>query len=362
MHTPLPTLKLGHTLQARYRVREKLGAGGFGAVYLADDLRLRGRRVAIKELSHPSTAACRLFQQEAAVLASLDHPGLVRVSDFFEEQRSHYLVMDYIEGEDLLDLAAEAEQEKRLLPTDRVLDWMLQLCEAVAYLHRQQPPIIHRDIKPNNVRLSTSGRAILVDFGIAKIDPESKTEGMAKAISHGFSPPEQYASGGTNTRSDVYSLGATAYCLLTVLPPPDSFKRLMLGEPLVPPRRLNPDLKKKVETVILKAMSLSCADRYADAAKMLAALQRALGRPVTLPPAPKSSSTPMPTAQPTPSATQTRCARCGSRVRAGARFCPRCGLPLSNDRVRCPHCGAVQRAGARFCSQCRTPLPLSKIT
>ncbi|MGC9349922.1 MAG: serine/threonine protein kinase, partial [Anaerolineae bacterium] len=209
MPKPLPTLKLGYTLQGRYRILRKLASGGFGSVYLADDMRLRGRRVAIKELSDPAPAARRLFQQEAVVLASLSHPGLVRVSDFFAEGRSHYLVMDYIEGEDLLELAIEAEKAHELLPVDQVCEWMLQVCDAVAYLHAQVPSIVHRDIKLNNIRLSKSGQAVLVDFGIAKVDPKAKTEMMAKAVSEGYSPPEQYAGpNGTDTRSDVYALGA----------------------------------------------------------------------------------------------------------------------------------------------------------
>jgi serine/threonine-protein kinase len=150
---PLPTLPLGYSLGGgRYKIGKKLGEGGYGSVYLAQDTRLGTRQVAIKELLEPSPEAEKLFAHEAALLSSLNHPGLVRVSDFFGEGRSHYLVMDYIDGRDLLELAIQAEQGKRMLSADKAAAWILQVCEAVAYLHSQRPPVIHRDIKPGNIR------------------------------------------------------------------------------------------------------------------------------------------------------------------------------------------------------------------
>ncbi|MBN2393561.1 MAG: tetratricopeptide repeat protein [Anaerolineae bacterium] len=362
MQRSLPTLPLGHSLQGRYQILKKLGAGGYGSVYLAKDARLPGRKVAIKELNDPSPTAQQLFQHEATILASLDHPGLVHVSDFFSEGRSVYLVMDYIDGRDLLEVAVEADTAKKLLPADRVVDWMLQVCEAVAYLHRRNPPIVHRDIKPNNIRLSTSGQAILVDFGIAKIDPKTKTQMMAKAVSEGFSPPEQYAgAGSTNTRSDVYALGATLYCLLTVTPPPDAFARLTQDVTLVPPRRVNKALSETLERVILKAMDLNELLRYQDAGELLGALQQAVGRPVSvLPPIPSPMATPdQPSREVEPVMLkppgETLCPKCNTLVRQGARYCQKCGTSLISGHP-CPQCGTLNRPGARFCSRCRTAL------
>lgn len=394
MQHGLPTLPLGHALQGRYQIIKKLGAGGYGSVYLAEDQRLRGRQVAVKELSDPSESAQQLFKQEAQVLAALDHPGLVRVSDFFGEGRSYYLVMDYIAGRDLLDLVVDAEKQRRHLPIDKAVGWMIQVCDAVAYLHHQQPPIIHRDIKPNNVRLTQKDRAVLVDFGIAKIDPKAKTQVMAKAVSQGFSPPEQYGAGGSGTdaRSDVYALGATLYCLLTLTPPPDSFDRLMRGTALSPPRQINTRISPTLETVVLQAMSVNVAQRYRDAGELLMALQAATGRPVTQQaaavsarrqlvsypgvqhtPAPPSR-TPAPAAGVKPplpatppkapvadsvSPTQgVACPQCSALVRLGARFCPQCGKTMDTAR-RCFKCNMPYRSGARFCAKCGGTLPLT---
>jgi eukaryotic-like serine/threonine-protein kinase len=355
MQRSFATLAAGQLLQKRYQVVRKLGAGGYGSVYLAEDTRLPGRRVAAKELSDPSPAARELFEHEAAILASLNHTGLVRVSDFFSEGRSSYLVMEYIEGQDLLDLAIEAEKSTEMLAVDQVVDWMLQVCEAVAYLHRREPPVVHRDIKPNNIRLSDSGRATLVDFGIAKVDPNTKTQKIAKAVSEGFSPPEQYGGGGsTNTRSDVYALGATLYCLLTVTPPPDSFERLTRDVALTPPRKINPAVGAELEQVVLKAMSLNALSRYHDAGDMLAAMQAALGRPVSVMPArlgaPRAAALPA-----LKSPGETACPQCRARVRSGARFCQTCGANLISG-VPCSQCGTLNRPAARFCSRCRAPM------
>jgi len=339
---------MGHTLgQDRYLVIKKLGRGSYGAVYLACDLRLGQRQVAIKELLESSPEAQDLFQREALLLATLNHPGLVHVLDFFSEGRSQYLVMDYIEGRDLREVVHEAAKARQLLSIQQVLEWMGQVCEAVAYLHHRTPPIVHRDIKPANIRLSTEGRAILVDFGIAKVDPKTTTIVMAKAVSAGFSPPEQYeGGGGTDTRSDVYALGATFYSLLTLKTPPDGFERFMRKTPIISPTRFNPAVSAALEEVTLKAMSLEAVDRYQDAAQMLKSLKTATG--------PLEPPSVLSAVSAAPAASGMKCWRCGNLCRSNARFCPKCGASVGNIAAAsmCPVCGASLRPGAHFCKRC----------
>ena len=353
----VPTLPLGSPLgQSRYRIIKKLGKGAYGSVYLAQDTRLGDHQVAIKELLEPSPEAHQLFHREATLLASLNHPGLVRVSDFFSEGRSHYLVMDYIEGRDLREIVVEAESSHQLLPADQVIAWIMQVCEAVAYLHHRTPPIIHRDIKPANIRLSTEGRAILVDFGIAKVDPKSTTMVMAKAVTVGFSPPEQYDGGsGTDARSDVYALGATLYCMLALKSPPDGFERLIRGTPLMPPSQINPAVSVLLEEIVLKAMALDGPDRYEDANEMLQALRSA-----TVPLVAPQIDTPL-----VVSPSRIKCPRCGNLCRPDARFCPRCGTAFRSIAQKlsqqCPTCGTITRVEARYCPKCGTQLTTARL-
>jgi len=346
--SPLLELPAGHLLLARYKIVKRLGAGGYGSVYLAQDMRLGARHVAIKELHDPSEESRQLFEQEARLLARLIHPNLVRVTDFFEEGEGCYLVMDYVEGQDLLDLIMEAERTQQFPLIAQVTDWMTQICEAVAYLHGLNPPIIHRDIKPANIRLSPSGRVILVDFGIAKVGEQTRTQRMARAISQGFSPPEQYGShSGTDMRSDIYALGATCYCLLAIRLPPDGFELLTGKTSLRPPSHYNPAVPEKLETIVLRAMSVNSAKRYANAGHMLKALQEERGLFLQQPKLQQSSVTPV----------LEVCPKCKTALRAGARFCNACGMDL-RETTRCPHCNALTRSAARFCTNCGKSLRL----
>lgn len=350
----IATLPAGKMLSLRYKVIKKLGEGGYGAVYLAEDIRLGDKKVAIKELLDATSESQALFANEARLLASLNHPGLVKVSDFFSEGHSYYLVMDYIEGQDLLDLISDAEMKGIMLPYDLVMEWMTQLCESVGYIHQRTPPIVHRDIKPGNVRLNSSGNAILVDFGIAKADPKAKTVRMAKAVSLGFSPPEQYGSdSGTDTRSDVYALAATMYCLLTIQLPTDSSERLINSLELPPPSQFNPIIPKKLDGIILKAMSLDSLQRYQNAVEILDALNTIQQKHVL------ASGKKLSPIAPHPTQAAILCINCCTPLRPGARFCPKCGInqtASSASKNTCPKCHTPTRAGAHFCPQCRTAL------
>jgi tetratricopeptide (TPR) repeat protein len=300
-------LKVGDVLQGRYRIIKLLGAGGFGAVYLAEHVRLQGRLIALKVSFDNSKDAEKQFLFEASTLASLRHHALPTVSDSFVEPGGQlFLVMDYIEGQDLTDVIMQSNGP---LTETKALEWLIQVSEAVAHLHEQPQPIIHRDIKPPNIKITPDGKAVLVDFGIAKqFMPGKRTAKIAKAFSPGFSPKEQYI-GTTDTRADVYALGATLYCLLTATVPPDAFEERYMGQVMLPPpRKLNPRITPQTEQVIMRAMALEARYRYDNGRDLLQALRACQVGQV--------------------GASGTRCPRCGQINRPRVRFCVRDGTPL----------------------------------
>ena len=266
-------LATGQILRDRYRIARLLGQGGFGAVYRAWDMNL-DKLCALKENLDTSENAQRQFKREARMLSDLSHPNLPRVIDhFIIPGQGQYLVMDFIEGQDLQEKLAQAGGQ---LAEAQALDWIIQVCEALEYLHSQNPPVIHRDIKPANIKITPQGRAVLVDFGIAKAyDPAARTTVGARAVTPGFSPLEQYSgSGRTDARTDLYALGATLYMLLTGQAPPEAPDR-NLGTALAAPRQLNPAVSPAVEQAVLTAMALLPENRYPSARAMRQALQAA---------------------------------------------------------------------------------------
>ena len=252
------TLPEGTFLEGRYRLDKLLSQGGMGTIYKAFDTKLQVA-VAIKENFLQTPQAIEQFEQEALILARLQHSNLPRVSDHFTFNQQQYLVMDFIEGRDLWDLV---EANGGPLDERITLGYILQVCDAVSYLHRQDPPILHRDIKPQNIKITPDGRAVLVDFGIAKvITADGRTYTGAQAATPGFSPPEQYGGVGTTPRSDVYSLGATLYAVLTGEYPPDSISLLSNAEVFRPARAVNRRLSRQVSVAIEQAMHLRQQDR-----------------------------------------------------------------------------------------------------
>jgi serine/threonine-protein kinase len=244
-----------------------------GAVYLADDNRLDGRRCAIKEtqplpgLSQGTAQAMRdQFQREASILARLDHPNLPKVSDYFSEGDRDYLVMDYVPGPDLHQMAADARRQGRFLDENTVVSWGAQLCDALTYLHHQTPPVLHRDVKPANIKLTPEGRTKLVDFGLVKpLDPDDP---QTLTSLHGvgslpYTPLEQYVDelGHTDPRSDLYALGATLYHLLTCQEPPSAQARFLDPSLLIRPRKINPAISPHVEAAVLLALALHPYER-----------------------------------------------------------------------------------------------------
>src|SRR3984957_18200449 len=258
MGDPNGPLNPGKVLANRYLIEKMLGGGGMGVVYLARDQRLANRPCAIKEMvDHFIDQAQRLeandyFAREADTLAQLKHQAIPAITDRFDDQNRHYLVMEYVEGRNLEEeLAARGEP----LPEGLVIDIARQLCDVLAYLHGLAPSIIYRDMKPSNVMLTEKGRVVLVDFGIARLFKAARKGTMIGTL--GFAPPEQY-QGIADPRSDIYSLGATLHYVVTGRDPekfpPFSFP---------PIRDLRPDISSNLTGAIDRALAYDMNGRPA---------------------------------------------------------------------------------------------------
>ncbi len=296
------TLENGEIVEDRYRIEGFLARGGMGAVYRAWDLRLN-RPVCLKELiPQPGLDAGMLeqlrqqFQHEAQVLATLVHPYLVRVTDYFSWRGNEYLVMDFVEGESL------AQRIKRLGPQneEEVLRWAGQLLDALSYCHRHG--VIHRDIKPQNIIITPDGDAVLVDFGLVKLwdpnAPETRTA-MRGAGTPEYAPPEQYdlGLGHTDPRSDIYSLGATLYHALTGKAPPTATQRIANPSCFLPPRRVNAVVSPLTESAVLRAMEVVMEHRFRSAVDMAGALGISLPSRITTVPRSRVGPEPPPPAR-----------------------------------------------------------------
>jgi serine/threonine protein kinase/Tol biopolymer transport system component len=253
------TLERGTLLHKRYRIVEILGQGGMGSVYRAVDENL-GVDVAVKENLFTTDEYSRQFRLEAVILANLRHPNLPRVSDHFVVgDTGQYLVMDFIEGEDL----RQRMERMGTITEDDAIMVGAAICEALSYLHSRKPPILHRDIKPGNVKITPDGHIFLVDFGLAKVVQGSQaTTTGARAMTPGYSPPEQYGTARTDPRTDIYSLGATLYAALCGMIPEDGLARAMDNAQLTPLRKRNPKISRRLAAAIEKAMSIDPADRF----------------------------------------------------------------------------------------------------
>jgi serine/threonine protein kinase len=274
----------GTVLQGRYRVVRQLGQGGMGAVYEAVDERL-DTTVALKETFFAEERLRKQFEREARLLARMHHPALPRVSDHFNEGEGQFLVMQYIAGDDLFEMLTA---QNAPFSEAEVARWADQLCDALDYLHTQDPQIIHRDIKPQNLKLTSRGQVVLLDFGLAKGSVGQLTAVTTSASIFGYTPNyaplEQVQGKGTDARSDIYALGATLYHLVTNVKPPDALSRaasVVNGQPdpLVPANEICPEVSVGLANVLGRAMSQKRDDRFASASDM----SRALGRGVSGP-------------------------------------------------------------------------------
>ena len=263
------TLERGTLLHKRYRVVEILGQGGMGSVYRAVDENL-GVDVALKENLFTTDEYARQFRLEAVILANLRHPNLPRVSDHFVVgEQGQYLVMDFIDGEDL----RQRMERVGTISEEEAIMIGAAMCDALTYLHTRKPPILHRDIKPGNVKITPDGQIFLVDFGLAKVVQGSQaTTTGARAMTPGYSPPEQYGTARTDPRTDIYSLGATLYASLTGIIPEDGLARAMDNAQLTPLRKRNSKVSRRLAAAIEQSMAIDPADRYQFAEEFKKAL------------------------------------------------------------------------------------------
>jgi eukaryotic-like serine/threonine-protein kinase len=282
-------LQPGTVLNNRYRIISVLGQGGMGAVYRAVDERL-GNPVAVKENLNLADEFARQFKREAVTLASLRHPALPRVADYFAfPKQGQYLVMDYIEGEDLRQRIERAER----LPDRDVVLIGESVCDALTYLHTRVPPVIHRDIKPGNIKISPTQQIFLVDFGLVKQDfGDQATTTGARAMTPGYSPPEQYGTARTDSRTDIYSLAATLYAALTGSIPEDSITRATRNVTLTPISSLAPGANHRLSAVIEKGLELNPDDRYQSAIDFRNDLLSSLELTGSFQPAPRVTAPP----------------------------------------------------------------------
>jgi serine/threonine protein kinase len=273
------SLQVGTVLLARYKILGVLGGGGQGAVYQARDLNFPDvkKLVAVKEMLNPATdpslraSTIKTFQREANILATLNHPAIPKIYDFFDWNDRAYLVMEYIHGNDLEELLSKT----KALPVEKVIEWAIDLCDLLEYLHNHQPePIIFRDMKPANVMIDERGKVRLIDFGIAKtFQPNIKHTMIG---TEGYSAPEQY-KGNVTPLSDIYSLGATLHHVLTRrdprLEPPFSF-------PERPILDFNDQVPHELASIVEKAVEFEADKRFQSCLEMKKALEELRYRPL----------------------------------------------------------------------------------
>ncbi|MBI4692912.1 MAG: serine/threonine protein kinase [Gammaproteobacteria bacterium] len=244
----------GAVLHNRYRVLQLLGRGGFGTTYLVEDLKLSNKRWALKEIPES-----HYDEHESRILAKLRHPSIPGITDREMANGMVYIVLEF-GGNRTLESVRRATVEKRL-PLSQLAPWVRQLCDVLGYLHAQTPPVVHRDLKPGNVLLDDQDRVMLIDFGIAKdVVASEQTHTLGRAVTHGFSPPEQAMGAGTDERSDVYALGATVYFLLTGQRPPGARERIQ-GVAVPPPSDIVPGTPPAIDRALIRALSLNPNER-----------------------------------------------------------------------------------------------------
>lgn len=257
-----------------------------GAVYVATDAQKAGQKWAVKEMSMAQLPpqdipqAIRDFQHEAELLARLNHPNLPKAQTPFEQNKRWYFVMEYVEGENLLE---RMNARGAVFSETEVLEIAKQLCDVLEYLHTQTPPIIFRDLKPANIMLELNGRLKLIDFGIARFFKQGKTSDTINMGSPDYAALEQFGSGQTDARSDIHAFGATLYHLLTGNPPPKANERALDPNLFIPVQRVNSNVSTRTSNAIDKALAVHPNQRYQSIREFRAALgpTRPANHPIT---------------------------------------------------------------------------------
>lgn len=330
--SPLPTAP-GTVLHGRYRIERLLAIGGFGAVYLAIDTKQGNREVAVKDMicADPGEFAIRLnfFRREAEILRALQAlPVVPRVFDFVEQGQTAHLIMEYIRGQDLLKIL-EANGN-RPFPLDRVCDWGRSVCDVLNHMHTQSPPVVHRDLKPDNLMLLEDQQTIkMIDFGTARDIGRSQKERLAqktKVFTEGYAPPEQII-GKPEARSDLFALAGTLYHLATGKAPEGHYTAGELAEQLKAANGLLPAERWFYELLRIN-LAEDVNERYFSAAEFKADLQR---RQVTR---------------------EVACPKCRATNPVRQPYCVQCAEPLTGPTAPCNHCGKVSRLGCRCCIYC----------
>lgn len=327
-------LEAGTLLHSRYEIVRRIGGGGMGAVYLAKDRNLGDAPRAVKEMIQSNIdesqheKAVGDFRRESMLLSSLEHQSIPTIYDYFYDDGAgrFYLVMKYISGGDFLARLRNAPGGR--LDEKTVADWGCQVADVLYYLHRQNPPIIYRDLKPANLMIDgNSGRVMLIDFGIARwVQKEEK--GVTAVGTMGYAPPELF-SGKVEPRSDIYSLGATMFHLLTGADPQDNPLLIFDFNKNPRPRQITPSLSNEMESILMRAVEYKPENRFRSAAEMRDVLSDHLER--------------LRTGQVTYGMTP------GTNVSANLKtmqvemvYCGFCGGRIAADDVYCAHCGQRQ--------------------
>ncbi len=259
--------KVGTVLDGKYEILKQIGKGGMSIVYLAMDKRLN-KQWAVKEIRKTASGknnevVVNSLLAEANLMKRLDHPALPRIVDIIDNGQTIYVIMDYIEGESLGKILKEYGAQ----PQEQVLDWAKQLCDVLEYLHSQKPPIIYRDMKPDNVMLKPEGNLKVIDFGIAREYKEKNLADTTILGTRGYAPPEQHGSRQTDVRSDIYALGMTMHHLLTGADPRNA------DYMYAPIRQWNLELSGGLERIIDKCTALDPEDRYQNCSELMYALE-----------------------------------------------------------------------------------------
>jgi serine/threonine protein kinase len=331
----------GTILHGRYRIERQLALGGFGAVYQATDVREGNRQVAVKDMicADPQEFNIRLnfFRREAEILRSLqNNPIVPRMFDFIHQGQSAHLIMELIQGQDLLKIMEKNGNHP--FSADQVIGWGTNICDVLTQMHNQSPPLVHRDLKPDNIMLLDDDSAIkLIDFGTARDLGRTQRTRMAaktRVYTEGYAPPEQII-GKPEPRSDLFALAGTLYHLVTGKPPEGSYTARELEKQLNPDPKASsqnsepiPDNLRWFYQLIRINLAEDANERYFSARELKADLdQRKITQEVI-------------------------CPKCRATNRVREPYCLKCAEPLTDPTPPCTHCGKLNRMGSRCCICC----------